>query len=81
MVALVVVQHLQEERAQRGPKWASAKHPRAPKRLLTWATLRTAIFRTMGGARVPNEAGTDFWTLPKVMAPYLEVGKAVRPGR
>lgn len=25
----------------------------------------------MTGARAPNDAGMDFWTLPKVMAPYL----------
>ena len=42
--------------------------------MLTWAARRTAIFRTMAGARAPKEAGMDFWTLPKVMAPYL--GKA-----
>lgn len=40
--------------------------------MLTWATRRTAILRTMAGARAPNEAGMDFWTLPKVMAPYLD---------
>lgn len=40
--------------------------------MLTWAARRTAIFRTMAGARAPNEAGMDFWTLPKVMAPYLD---------
>lgn len=26
----------------------------------TWAVLRTAIFRTMGGALAPKEAGMDF---------------------
>lgn len=37
----------------------------------TWAVLRTAILRTMAGALAPKEAGMDFWTLPKVSAPYL----------
>lgn len=38
----------------------------------TWAVLRTAILRTMAGALAPKEAGMDFWTLPKVSAPYLQ---------
>lgn len=41
--------------------------PRSP----TWAALRTAILRTVAGALAPKEAGMDFWTLPKVSAPYL----------
>lgn len=45
--------------------------PKTPGQQPTWATLRTAIFRTIGGARAPKDAGIDFWTLPKVMAPYL----------
>lgn len=46
---------------------------------LTWAARRTATFLTMAGARAPNEAGMDFWTLPKVMAPYLGEGGSMRP--
>lgn len=78
VVALVVVVNLQRGRERpRGP-WACRPRGRGRTRgwargraALTWAARRTAIFRTMAGARAPNEAGMDFRTFPKVMAPYL----------
>lgn len=54
---------------------AAAAHPspscHGVQRSPTWAVLRTAILRTVAGALAPKEAGMDFWTLPKVSAPYL----------
>lgn len=77
MVTLVVVENLEGPRSALRALWApahlalelDAAGPGAAR--LTWAARRTAIFRTMTGAPAPNDAGMDFCTLPKVMAPYL----------
>lgn len=71
VVALVIVEHLERNRGLSEAPKAESHGPRRPGQQLTWATLRTAIFRTIGGARAPKDAGMDFCTLPKVMAPYL----------
>lgn len=44
---------------------------------LTWADLRTAIFRTIGGIFSPKDAGIDFWMFPTVTPPYLRADKAL----
>ena len=76
VVPLVVEQHLDNAHAvMPRTRPARLKHGRVCLEecaLLTWADLRTAILRTMGGVFLPKDAGTDFCMLPTVIPPYLD---------